>query len=730
MRKPVYATAVLLALVLCLLPVSCTTVGWNQPPGETFYVAPDGNDNNPGSKEEPLATLAGARDKVRAVLDGRGDITVYFRGGHYRFTKTVVLGLRDSGSKRQTVTYAAYPGETPVFTSGVQVTGWSPIAASDPGYSFLPSEARGEVHVANIPEGLDLIRNLVDRSQDCWLDRGRMGVTEHITTEHFKHCTMVESEMYDPPDEKKIAEFSKSMEGLSNADTALEFRIYTTDYNMNLLPVASIDGTVLTTQVPGTYRLAPPPPHHQEWKDKYEVVWIENVLEGLDKPGEWVCNTRTGRIYLWPVGGMGEIYASTLSEFVRVEGDADYWGPTDRPVQYVTFDGIVFTNGERAVWEEGDSGVQHDWAMCDKGNALLRFRGAENCTVRNCTFSKSGGVGVRFDLHARNNSAENCLFEFLGYEAVQFCGYGVGTKDVNRNNRFVDNEIHHVGQAKWDAPAIVVWNSGYNHIARNYIHHVPYKAVLLSAPRSRAFTKDTPMREQAWPMARWDEVPAEAQPKVVFRGRDRQRRGVEVNDQVCAPYRYLRGNVVEKNTLHDISESMWGDGIFYVTAVGSYESPADHNKIVFNYIYNSDGNSGEVQSGYFRGIYLDAFMGNFEVHRNVWYNCTMTIEANFLALWYGESYPTANVFFDVKHGGGETPITPTKRHIHPRGTLVFGPGKAANPQHDPRPEFLEDYIEICNNLDSLPGIVGGKEKVRRKLKAVISQLGGDSAQRP
>jgi hypothetical protein len=439
---------------------------------------------------------------------------------------------------------------------------------------------------------------------------------------------------------------------------------------------------------------------------------------------------RTGKIYLWPKGGTREIYAPNLAEFVRVEGDADYWGPADRPVQYVTFNGIVFTNGERAVWQDGESGVQHDWAMCDKANALLRFRGAENCTVKNCTFSKSGGVGVRFDLHARNNTVENSLFEHLGYEAVQFCGYGVGTKDVNRNNRFIDNVIHHVGQAKWDAPAIVVWNSGYNHIAHNYIHHVPYKAVLLSAPRSRAYTQETPMREQAWPMARWDEVPAEAQAKVVFRGRDRQRRGVEIDDQICAPYRYLRGNVVEKNTLHDISESMWGDGIFYVTAVASYESPADHNKIVSNYVYNSDGNSDEVQSGYFRGIYLDAFMGNFEVNRNVWYNCAMTIEANFLALWYGESYPTANVFFDVMHGEGETPITPTRGRIHPRGTLVFGPGEAANPQHDPRPEFLEDYIEIYDNLDSLPGVVEGKEQVKQRLREIISQLGGGSAVRP
>ncbi len=722
MKKLLRVATVVSVLVLSLLALSCTTVAQYRNRSETVYVAPDGNDGNPGTIDEPLATLAGARDKVRTLLDGDGDITVYFRGGTYHFANTVVFGVQDSGSPHQRVTYAAYPGETPTFTSGVHVTGWRQVTDDDPAYHFLPRQARGKVYTAPIPNGLELIRNLVDRGER-WLDRGRIGVTEYITTEHFKHCSMVESEMYDPPDEKKVAEFSRSMEGLSNADTALELRIYTTDYNMNLLPVASIDGNVLTTQVPGTYRLAPPPPHHRPWKGLLEVVWIENVLEGLDKPGEWVCNTRTGNIYLWPLGGTDDIYAPTLAEFVRVEGDIDFWGPTDNPVQYLTFEGITFTNGERAVWEEGDAGVQHDWAMCDKPNAMLRFRGAEHCVVKNCTFKNSGGVGVRFDLHAQHNAVENCRFAYLGYEAVQFGGYGIGAKDVNKHNTFANNVIHDIGQAKWDAPAIVVWNSGYNRIAYNYIHHVPYKAVLLSAPRSRAFTKDTPMREQAWPMARWDEVGEEAQATVIYRGREggRKRRHVSIDDRVCMPYRYLRGNIVEKNTLHDISESIWGDGIFYVTAVGSYDTPADHNKIVANYIYNCDGNSAEVQSGFFRGIYLDAFMGNFDVDRNVWYKCKMTFEGNSMALWYGETYPTANVFYNVSYEN-ETPISGSRRYVHPQGTLVFNQGEGTNEQHDPQPEYVNDYIEILDNLDCLPGVLDGKEEIRQKLKEVIADL--------
>ena len=46
------------------------------------------------------------------------DIVVLVRGGTYRLKKTVVFGLEDSPQGDSTITYAAYPGETPVFSSG------------------------------------------------------------------------------------------------------------------------------------------------------------------------------------------------------------------------------------------------------------------------------------------------------------------------------------------------------------------------------------------------------------------------------------------------------------------------------------------------------------------------------------------------------------------------------------------------------------------------------------
>lgn len=86
----------------------------------TYYVAPGGSDNNPGTKENPFASWAKGQTAVAA-----GD-TVLFRGGTYAYTKAIgscgsqtdnvnAVNLTKSGSAGKRIFYMAYPGEKPVF---------------------------------------------------------------------------------------------------------------------------------------------------------------------------------------------------------------------------------------------------------------------------------------------------------------------------------------------------------------------------------------------------------------------------------------------------------------------------------------------------------------------------------------------------------------------------------------------------------------------------------------
>ncbi len=93
----------------------------------TYYVAPAGSDANAGTITAPFATITRAQTAAAA-----GD-TVYLRGGTYALTNTQITQtdtnyayvnfLDKSGTVAAPITYAAYPGETPVFDfSRVQPT--------------------------------------------------------------------------------------------------------------------------------------------------------------------------------------------------------------------------------------------------------------------------------------------------------------------------------------------------------------------------------------------------------------------------------------------------------------------------------------------------------------------------------------------------------------------------------------------------------------------------------
>ncbi len=102
--------------------------------GTTFYVATDGNDAwsgklaapNAERSDGPLATLAKARDAVRA-LKAAGPlaepVNVQIRGGVYYITETLAFGPGDSGGPGAAISYEAYPGETPELVGGRRIEG-------------------------------------------------------------------------------------------------------------------------------------------------------------------------------------------------------------------------------------------------------------------------------------------------------------------------------------------------------------------------------------------------------------------------------------------------------------------------------------------------------------------------------------------------------------------------------------------------------------------------------
>lgn len=108
-------------------------------PGQTYYVAPDGNDGGPGSQAQPWRTP----DKAATTL--RPGDTALFRGGVY---PDGYLFITRTGTPGRPITYRAYPGETPVVRMASDNGG-----ATLEGASYITVEGLTFEYVRPNPDG-------------------------------------------------------------------------------------------------------------------------------------------------------------------------------------------------------------------------------------------------------------------------------------------------------------------------------------------------------------------------------------------------------------------------------------------------------------------------------------------------------------------------------------------------------------------------------------------------
>ncbi len=534
-----------------------------------FFVATGGSDAWSGTKAEanttgndgPFATLARARDAVRELKQRKsGDIVVLIRGGTYRLDNTVVFGLEDSGVERATITYAAYPGETPVFSAGREISGFMKATGPIPG---LPKAAEGKVLVANVA---DDFRSLYDAE----------GLLPRARSEGF--VTTAGDGLFD---------FGFPVGRIKNWSNLADVEILirpSHQWMMNILPLESVDeqNLIARTSIEATYKM----------KSLGESCWVENVLEELDEPGEWVLNTKEGKVYLWP-RSQSSVIAPQLLELIRVEGRIDKAGPTDIPVRNLRFEGLTFMHGERYSLTEDDAGVQHDWDMVDKANALVRLRGAENCVVERCHFLYSGSNAIRVDLHGIGNTISGNHIEHMGGAGILLCGYGPGTKDVNRENVIYNNHIHHVGELYWHSPGILLWQSGDNRVANNLIHHTPYSGMIICGCVTKFVNSRG--RELGRSVRRHEIGQMPADPTL----------------EDVRPFLHTRNNLIEYNEIHDAMETLGDGNGIYIRGAGA------GNVIRRNYVHHLVTPSGAQSAIRTDGGQMDTLIAE-----NLIYQCT------------------------------------------------------------------------------------------------------------
>ena len=466
------------------------------------FMSLSGDDGNVGTKALPVATLEGARCLVRRLRHHgvTGTLSVNIAPGDYTLNETFVLGLEDGGSGNDHTLYqAADSTQPPLFHSDVTISGWQ-LAQ---GIANLSEAATGKVYQADIPQAL-----AQQRIYSLFDDGERRDISQH---DFYSQTDIYQEGDFRAPSYKQHLFVDNALmaalvtEQQQNRLDDLEISIYPRQkwmwYRMKIKDIRAdenyqanvkymfqgpwYDGLATGTNPVlmdryGEWGLTKSPLHRygtEQLDNKGASLY--NALVYLDQPGEWAVDSQAGKIYYWPKDKQlpTNITAPKLSEYIKVEGVIDTWNHNDIPVQNLHFKNLRLTRGERSYQSPSDGTNHSEWAIYDKDNALLRFRGAEHSSVDQFEIFNTGGNGIRLDLYSQHISVVNSHIHDIGKTGVVVLGNGAGTKDVNKNNLIANNEISYTGQRHRLGQGIILSQTNNSQAKYNKIHHISFNGI-------------------------------------------------------------------------------------------------------------------------------------------------------------------------------------------------------------------------------------------------------------
>lgn len=437
--------------------------GWNRPQEKTrfVYVSPAGDDGNSGGKDDPVASLEGARDAVRGILADEdalpGGIVVEFADGTYRMDGPVEFGREDSGTPDCPVMYrAAHVGKA-VF-SGAADLKWTDgadgvKAAVLPGRGKLPGFDVGIGEDGYIADGNHQVSVYSDGRRmnlSCWPKGTRWArVDDQLAPEApnggWRLTTGVvrlsEDETGEKPD---LVKWRKEKDIWVDG-------VWGWAYRHSCARVEQLDPQ------DGWIRIASGGTRSGIKRGSYGK--LKNIVSEVDEPGEWAIDLDSRKVIAVPYDGEPPqvAWADGLIRVRRAEG--------------ISFEGFVLEHSRGPfVVIEGSRDVAVRTCLLRHGSGLGVFiRGGRQCRVEGCDLTDLGAGGVRADgglhdaLEPAGHVVDNCrIWDYA--KTILYYQPGVSLRGVGL--RATHNLIHH-------APHMALGFVGNDHyLAYNVIHDV------------------------------------------------------------------------------------------------------------------------------------------------------------------------------------------------------------------------------------------------------------------
>ncbi|MFA7004597.1 MAG: right-handed parallel beta-helix repeat-containing protein [Verrucomicrobiia bacterium] len=421
-----------LALVaLSLIPIAALNAS-------DLYVAPTGDDSNPGTKAKPFATLERARDAVRQSKIGnpKSNMEVFVRAGTYELTKTFKLAAEDSGSEKAPVVYRAYPKEKVLLIGGKRITG------------FVPH--KGQILKTDVGA-----QGFTNYFRQLFLDGKRMQLARYPNYDavnpnggfaYVDGPLPKDSDKYKEKPEYRPRQICyKPSDARSWAHPELAEVIYFPWHNwLNIsVPVTSVDKEQRLITLTRDVKTHAGYPGGVRPGDRY---FVRNLFEELDSAGEWFLDREKRTLYFWPpkpLAGL-EVYAPTKDSLIEIGAKAEW----------ITIRGFTME--------------------CCDGYAVS-LRGASNClvagnTIRNTAGGRlGGGGGVFVDGGANCGVVGNDIYD-VGNIAITLRGGDRET--LTPAGHYADNNyLHHIGVLNAHGHGVMMGGIGLR-VSHNLMHDI------------------------------------------------------------------------------------------------------------------------------------------------------------------------------------------------------------------------------------------------------------------